>query len=176
MTQVDLETLRRDIESLVSDRDSSTFHYIVERLAGLLEFHKEEEWYEVDSWEGRPVKFTSKTELKSFVKTFLFRDYVYRKKYVRKNDFLISTTHHLNPELLEKGVYAARSITSNSILGLEHKILPIDDINEKFQPREGRDSLALALEAGYLIKYHELYFLHPKFLYTLVEKKFRTKK
>lgn len=178
MSVVDLDKLKSDIDKLATDRDSSFFHGLVAQLAELLGFHKKEEWYEADRVIGPPLQFISKDDLGDANKLLFFTNYAYRNKFIKKetflkeNNFLVSTTNHPSFEALDSDFYVARSVMSNSTLGLEQRIIRFEEVRERFPSRAGRDSLALTFEADYLVKKGNLYFLHPRFLYELVKKKY----
>ncbi|KYK25425.1 hypothetical protein AYK26_06165 [Euryarchaeota archaeon SM23-78] len=171
---IDLKNLAQEVQELEINRDSTFFHDLVARLAGLLDFRPAKEWYEADPFIGPPAQYVTRAELEeaSITYKFRFKNYSHRKRYEKNIDFLVATTHHPDLLMLDLGIYVARSLMSNTTLGLKKKIIPIDEVRLKFPSIPGRDSLALAFEADHIIQTeNNLYFMHPKYLYELVKNK-----
>jgi hypothetical protein len=166
---VDLRQLKTDIEALQEDRNSLFFHDLVEKTVSELKFKRTEQWYEAD-FSKTMTRSSEYYDLAVACSACTPKNIAFRRRYERKNDWIVSTTNHRNLVLLNQGIYVARSIMSNSNLGFDKTVIMYDKVREKFPEKDGRDSLALAFEADNIVKLDESYFLHPRFLYELLAK------
>lgn len=167
----DIEDLEVHVKNLDFNRDGPYFHGLVRNLANLLGFKTKEHWFEADPFNGEPsARFVTLLDLRLVESMSYFKNYAYRVKHIRNQEYLISTTNHSTFEHLESGLYTARSVMANSTLGLEKRVLQYDQVRREFPPTHKRDSLALAFDNDYVVQLEKHFFLHPRFLYELVKK------
>ena len=168
----DLTYLRTNIKRLFSNRDAFFFHGIVQSLAETLDFRFKGEWFEGDPYgDDARVVFPTRLDLAIVDSMSYFKYFSLRKKHVKDGDYIISTTNHPAIEMLDSGIYEARSVMSNSLLGLKKEVIPYEQVRTRFPAREGRDSLALAFEDQKIVSTGINYFFHTIHLYELAEKK-----
>lgn len=170
MEVVDLEKLEFDINGLVTDRSTKFFHDLIARLAGLLDFNKSREWYEARTKEGFIREYDSFMELDKDDSDIKFEGCSYRNEYIKDKDSLIASTHHPTTRAIRKDIYTARSVISNSKLGLEN-IISYGKATMMYPLVKGVDPFSSFFKEGYLVEKDGFYFFHPKYLYELVEKK-----
>jgi len=168
---MDFDKVRKDIESLEANRDSNFFHDLAKDLLTYLNFRFKEKWYEIDVvGERKPIQFTNIEYAKSLGHVPQVKNFSRREKFERKNEFLVATTNHTTLKNLLDNHYLARSMMSNSRLGLDNKVLAADDVKAAFHSTF-RDPLAMDFDRNYVVRLGDLYFIHPKFLYELCLKK-----
>lgn len=168
---MDFEKVAKEIECLEANRDSNLFHNLVKEVLTYLDFRFKEKWYEIDVLgERKPIQFTDLEYVKSLGYVPQVKNFSRREKFEKKNEFVVSTTNHNTLKNFLDNRYVARSMMSNSRLGLDNKVLNAGDVKTAFHSTF-RDPLAMAFDRGYLVRSGNLYFLHPKFLYDLCLKK-----
>ncbi len=168
---MDFDKVRKDIESLDVNRDSNFFHSLVSDLLKYLNFRFKEKWYEIDIvGEPKPIKFTNLEYIKLLGHIPQVKNFSRREKFERKNEFVVATTNHTTLENFFNNHYIARSVMSNSRLGLDNKVLAANDVKNAFHSTF-RDPLAMAFDRNYIVRLGNFYFLHPRFLYELCLKK-----
>lgn len=172
MVRIDFESLPRELELLVTDRNSDFFHSIVSKMLFYLDFRFKENWYEVDAVdEDKPLQTSNIVDAIASCALYQIKNFARREKFECNKDFVVATTHHKTLADFIAVHYVARSVMSNSTLGLKNKVIEASDLRKKFHGPP-KDPLALAFDAGYIVRLDNNYFLHPKFLYTLcLEKK-----
>ena len=114
-----MKKLEEAVENLEFDRDANRFHEIVRTIALRVGFKETEKWYEADIL-PEIFQFPTLEALEKIENEFpgVFENYARREKYERGEEYIISTTHHPTFQAIKEGVYIARTIMSNSTLGL----------------------------------------------------------
>ncbi|MEM4244941.1 MAG: hypothetical protein QXR60_01910 [Candidatus Nanoarchaeia archaeon] len=164
---MDFGKVKKDIESLESNRDSDFFHSLARNLLKYLKFKFKEQWYEIDVvGEQKPIQFTNIEYIKLLGDVPQVKNFSRRERFERKKEFVVVTTNHATLESFLSNHYVARSIMSNSRLGLDNKVLTADGVKASFHSTF-RDPLAIAFDRNYVVRLGNLYFIHPRFLYEL---------
>jgi len=159
---------------LAVNRKSDFFHDLVRDLAEKIGFSKTEEWGEADSPYSRTVQFLDMTQLGENPE-IRFSNFARRKKFERGSEFIISTTNHRTPYEFLRGLYIARSVMTNSLMGLKNQAIEYGMIKEMFPSTGKKDTLALAFDDNKIVRLGILYFIHPKHLYELAFKNTETR-
>lgn len=169
---MDFDDVAKKIEDLRFDRNSKFFHGLVSDMLLYLGFKFKEKWYEADAvGKPEPIQFTKIEQAAASIVLYHITNFASRHKFERHSDFVVSTTNHSSLENFIFGIYKARSVMSNSTLGLKNDVMDAGDVKRMFDGAL-QDPLSMAFDKGYIVRLGDRYFLHPKLLYSIcLEKK-----
>jgi len=177
----ELETL---VVSPLAHIDSNFFHEITDiLLVDYLDFKKVLEAYQVDKGPlPNPETFTVRNinEVKTIHTNLLFKgiipqNYARRLTYKRKNDNVVTFSHHKTLDDLLNHRLIARSILSTTNFNLGKRTVRVEYLRDLFgykSKQRGKDPLGIAFEEDYIVLHPRGFFgLHPKYLYEMAKKK-----
>ncbi len=160
----------KDVKSLDSSKDSDFIHRNIGDMLAFLGFSFEDSWFRIISEKGCAFVPTLGQVKKVYPDMPGVRSFIRHQKYSRSPDSITSLTSHQTYMDLLSSCCASYCVASNSTVGLENKVIGLNEAMKLFNKCE-HHSLLLAFDNKYIVQSGPSYFIHPLFLYDLCLKK-----
>lgn len=173
--------IREAVEAVNYNNDGVLFHQTVDRLAQMLGFDKQREWYEAQAaspkitaflFSNRTFEFKTFADLEACIRYgVLFSCFEHNNQYAKGKETFRSSTLYMDHMSLAINQFKFCTVTSNSTLGLDYDVLSHADFNLRYPEIDSRTDVMIALDHKCLIKSENNYLMSPKYLLRLAEQK-----